>query len=53
MNSITLTKYISLGLDSAVSFYRNGMSSSEYTKNQSIDKNGQKYHVWLQWKTML
>jgi hypothetical protein len=34
-----MTKYISLGLDSAVSFCLNGMSSSEHAKNQSIDEN--------------
>jgi hypothetical protein len=42
MNSITLNKYILLGLDSAVSFWLNGMSSSQsnkHAKNQSIDEN--------------
>jgi hypothetical protein len=42
MNSITLNKYILLGLDSAVSFCLNGMSSSQsnkHAKNQSIDEN--------------
>jgi hypothetical protein len=42
MNSITLNKYILLGLDPAVSFCLNGMSSSQsnkHAKNQSIDEN--------------
>jgi hypothetical protein len=39
MNSITLNKYILLGLDSAVSFFLNGMRSNKHAKNQSMDEN--------------
>jgi hypothetical protein len=45
MNSITLDKYILLGLDSAVSLCPNGMSSSQSNKHAKIPR--------VTWKTML